>query len=331
MGNKLWNDASTHQAITLSEACSGHWLPVIIERHNNEVLVKWCLYEALNFKVPFMQDSIRQLGYKHDLKDVVRFSSTEFFEDFAHQTIPQDLTTEACIFHISRCGSTLVCNVLKESPESLVLSEPQPLDFILRQWACHNPGVEQQERLLEALFNVWNFVALQQGQKLFVKPDCWLNLHWQSLLKATSINISWLLTRDLSEVLLSHKKRSGAFMLPQYVAPEYFGLEEPGNDVFDYSRYPLQVLSKVLQCGLNLVKNGRAVQLDFETLVSRGLLRLLNEHQISLSQEKLQCVLASHSKNGGQFVGETTEAHQTFSTETLHRIQENQRRLYNVI
>lgn len=329
MLSKMWRDASMLQALSLEQALSGNWLPVVIERHNQEVYVKWCLLKGLDFSAPFLSDSLRKLSCRYELKEVLRYSSVSSFLEYERNIPRATQDTEGCLFHISRCGSTLLCNTLKKSPASLVLSEPQPLDFILRTWSCKSVNTEQQDLVLKALFSLWNFVAQQQGKKLFVKPDCWLNLHWKRLYQAASPRKSWFLTRDLTEVLLSHKKLSGAFLLPQYVSAAYFGLEEPGNEVFNYSGYPLDVLLKILDSGQALLKNTDTELLDYEGLVPDGLLRVLSAHQISLSEEQLNSVLARHSKNGGQFTAESKAQSDAFSDETRHLIKVKQRGLVN--
>src|ERR1044072_5687522 len=71
---------------------------------------------------------------------------------FAHRTPLVDLMKEAkpdlrlagLIFHMSRCGSTVVTQMLAALTRNVVLSEPAPIDQILRIWD-RLPDVPQPE------------------------------------------------------------------------------------------------------------------------------------------------------------------------------------------
>ena len=91
-------------------------------KKNNSYFVEWLRRDQIKFTDPFFGqtvDRIRSKGGRRAVKIVTDVDSLLKFSTQTKHTCPA-----AFIFHISRCGSTLLSQVLSQDSKNLVLSEP---------------------------------------------------------------------------------------------------------------------------------------------------------------------------------------------------------------
>jgi hypothetical protein len=173
----------------------------------------------------------------------------------------------AFIFHVSRCGSTLLCQMLASLPECIVISEAPMLDACLRQ-TPHDMPREAQITLLRQMVRALGQrrsplerhplerhplerqplerQSLERQplerqplerqplerqpleQHLFIKLDCW-HLPYLPLLRAAfPTTPCWFLYREPGAVLASHQRQRGPQMVPGMVFPAHL---RPDGDV----------------------------------------------------------------------------------------------------
>jgi hypothetical protein len=153
----------------------------------------------------------------------------------------------AFIFHLSRCGSTLVSQLLSLHPATIVLPEVPFLDELLRlhlQW----PGCD------EATADVWLEAAIKfYGQKkseaeehLFIKTDCWHVFFYERLRKLYPDVPIVLLYRSPDEVLRSQQKRRGMQAVPGIIEPVIPGIKPEEIIHSDFDHYFSMVMEKIL-------------------------------------------------------------------------------------
>ncbi len=96
------------------------------------------------------------------------------------------------IFHMSRCGSTLVSQMLAASSENIVLSEAAPIDDILRAH-FRDPGVteEQQVQWLQWLVGVLSWRRFPAEKNVFIKFDCW-HVMFLPLIQRAFPDVPWI-------------------------------------------------------------------------------------------------------------------------------------------
>lgn len=128
---------------------------------------------------------------------------TSFIEQFADRRDDQPLRL---IAHTSRCGSTLLANLLTLRPTTIVLKEPDFLTVPARRVALAAGGVESQtfHALLKSLLNYTCYAAAAAGRKPVVKITSWtVPIVMASL--ARSENTRWLfLWREPEKVVASN-------------------------------------------------------------------------------------------------------------------------------
>jgi len=120
------------------------------------------------------------------------------------------LGPSAFIFHASRCGSTLISQMLAQLDDHIVVSEPPPLDTLLRS---DLPAAERCVAL-KGLMSAYGQRRRGVEQRLVIKLDAW-NIGELPLLRECFADTPWLfLYRDPVEIAVSHLRRPGMHMVP---------------------------------------------------------------------------------------------------------------------
>ena len=172
------------------------WLPAKLKiREQAPPLVQWIHAPERRFTEPFFEDSVRRL---------LRHPLTAF--TLCESALPSVSSRPAgFIFHMSRCGSTLISRGLAALDRCFVVSEAPPVDQIIQ---CAAPDSDR----IEWLRNLTG--ALAGERPLIIKFDAW-HIHNFALIHAAFPDTPWVFVyRDPVEVLVSHLRQPGLHMIP---------------------------------------------------------------------------------------------------------------------
>lgn len=152
------------------------------------------------------------------------------------------------IYHVSRCGSTLVSQMLAALPQTLVLSEPEPIHDLLNP----PPGVavdwSLQHHRLRLLAQC--MTSGHEVEQAFLKLDPSHILQHAQIEQALG-EIPWIfLYRDPLEVFMSHVRLKGKQMIPAALGAERYGLSLLESVMLGPELYMEQVLFSLYQAGL---------------------------------------------------------------------------------
>jgi hypothetical protein len=200
------------------------WLPVAASWRGDTMWMDWSFFGDQPLREPFFDDSVQ------------RALLTPFNRLFRYQTpierLPvwlqanRHLQPDGFIFHMSRCGSTLVSQMLGALPGAIAISEAGPIDTVVSARRI-NPdlGEDDQVRWLQWMISAFG-QARRGDERLFVvKLDCW-HTRDLALFRRAFPTVPWIfLYRDPIEVLVSHRRQPGMQMLPQLVSADRFGLD----------------------------------------------------------------------------------------------------------
>jgi hypothetical protein len=153
---------------------------------------------------------------------------------------------------MSRCGSTLAAQMLAALPTNLVLSEPCPIDGVLRA-PLRNPHVTDAERLawLRALVSALGQRRRGEEARLFIKFESW-HVFELALIRAAFPDVPWLfLYRDPVEVLVSQVRRRGWTMMPGPLAPRFLGLSPTAAKQMDSDELSARMLAGICSAALH--------------------------------------------------------------------------------
>jgi hypothetical protein len=201
------------------------WTPITVRWHGGQPVVHWCFTEGVDFTDPFFDQTIRRC-----LSDPYRllfWQPRSLSELVAWAPSHPGLEPAGFIFHASRCGSTLVAQMFAGLASTLVLSEPAPLDQVLR-WRRQQPDLGDEPDLEEDEVAGWlRAVVSGLGQprrptqkQLIIKLDAWAVFWWPLVRRAFPATPSIFLYREPSEIVASHLARRGSHMVPGFLPPE---------------------------------------------------------------------------------------------------------------
>jgi len=132
------------------------------------------------------------------------------------------------IFHVSRCGSTLLSRMLAAIPEHLVVSEAPIFDDILRR----TPDADNEARIgwLRGAAGAFARSQAETPERLIVKLDCWHIFQLPLLRRAFPTTPFLFVHRDPVEVLVSLMAMPSVTLIRDTATPEQLGLTTAERD-----------------------------------------------------------------------------------------------------
>jgi hypothetical protein len=175
-----------------------HWTPIRFDFSGPAPAVDWADLTAERFIDPFFDETVaRWLSGPH-ARPLVR---TGLDALVALDSEPS-IEPSGMIFHLSRCGSTLISRLLRAVPGVVVLAEPAPLNALLRL----DPGLVDDAtlvRLVRLLVRALGRRRHADERQLVLKCTSW-NIRRRAVLTAAFPETPWIwLQRDPSRVLAS--------------------------------------------------------------------------------------------------------------------------------
>lgn len=181
-----------------------NWLPVKLLEEENAL--QWMRFDELAFTEPFFDETIMRIRAKfpENRSKTHSVTTTTFLRSNVNQPLPPNLL----VHHVSRCGSTLLAQLLGLDPETTVLSEVPLLDQLLV--ACTQSGTPEADDTFRAAVHLLR----RNHPRLVIKADSWHLLHHATLRRIWPDVPVLVLYRHPAEVLRSHRKRSGMHAVP---------------------------------------------------------------------------------------------------------------------
>ena len=124
------------------------WLPFSLRHDGARLVVDWCKLADAGLAEPFFDQSIQQR--LRDNPQALLTTTVETLTDLNSQRAVRK--PAGFIFHVSRCGSTLIAQMLSAIRQCAVFSEPAILETLLR--GTYQPAKvtrEPQQWLLQAI------------------------------------------------------------------------------------------------------------------------------------------------------------------------------------
>jgi hypothetical protein len=120
--------ALDHSSMTSMNAAElATWTPVALNLEASTPYIDWGDFGGLRFTEPFFDETVALWAAGNPPPRMVRTDLNALVVlDQAPSLDPSGL-----IFHLSRCGSTLLARLLRQIPGCVVVSEPQPVNSLL--------------------------------------------------------------------------------------------------------------------------------------------------------------------------------------------------------
>ena len=214
-----------------------NWLPWKL----SGTLCEWIYRADKKFTEPFFSDTISVCkSFPENRSSYKVITDLEIMSEWSG-TI-NAINPTAFIFHISRCGSTLLSQMLSLEESNIVLSEVPFFDELLRL-----PYKDPIDRMLAndylvAAIKLYGRKKSRDESQLFIKTDSW-HLHFYEQLRDLFPSVPFiLLFRNPLEVIHSHQKQRGMQSVPGMIEPGVFGFSEEQLKETNLDAYMTNVL-----------------------------------------------------------------------------------------
>lgn len=299
------------------------WFPVSLG--HDPASVKWRFLADRRFTEPFFADSLMSQAPQDRQVCTTPLSALD--------DLPESVPPAAFIFHVSRCGSTLLTQALATLPQCIVMSEPTALDAFFRLHHRHpeqSGGTHTFRQLVAALGQ-----RRSPAEKhLVIKFDCW-HLPWMPFVQAAfpGTPIVFLYRRP-DEVLASHRRQRGRQMVPGLIDLSRLAerVGRPGAPQLlpgDLDGHAIRVLESLYRCGLEMAAAPDLVLMDYVQLPEAIWQGLLDTLGIGCTPDELAALQARsgfHSKHSGNpFQGDPAPAQGPPLLPTPERLDEASR------
>lgn len=273
------------------------WIPYQLDFQTDELLCKWLFISDKNFSEPFFHETTALCKVYEENRQIFKSVSTlSGMREFA-QVVPS-LEPTAFIFHVSRCGSTLLTQLLSIDNQYIVLSEPPILDDIMRNIAFQKPEIPEEEidKSIKSIIKLLGKKRTGNETQFFIKLDSWHIFFYEKLRKLYPKTPFIFSFRRPDEVIRSQIQETGMHAAPGVIQPALFGFEL--MEILNLTRpvYVAKVLEKYFEIYLKIKDiDQNTLFLDYK----EGILISLNKIQQFLNlniDEATQAKIEKRSK-----------------------------------
>lgn len=278
------------------------WIPYRLKETGNGALCEWLYLGDTDFDKPFFDETIskcKSLPENSTLKKSV--SDITILEEWVLEI--EKVPPTAIIFHVSRCGSTLLSQLLATDLSNIVLSEVPFLDEIL-QMGFSSGDTKSIYPLFKSSVGLYGAKRKKNQQHLFIKADSW-HIHFYKELREMYPQIPFFfLYRRPDEVIRSHQKHRGMHAVPGVIPPAIFGFDAEIANSTNLDAYTSKVLETYYIAISNiLAKDTLAFGFDYQEGIIHVIQTMLTKCGISTTEEQLH-LMAERSSHHSKFPGQ---------------------------
>ena len=298
------------------------WVPIRIYRRDAAMYVDWCCMAGQRFTHPFFQDTIHQ-RMREPFNLVFRHQTPiELLGELYDSATPAPPT--GFIFHMSRCGSTLVAQMLAALPKNIVISEAPPIDTVIA-------AERTRAASLRGDWLRWVIAALGQQrpreeQNYFIKFDSWNTLDL-SFIRAVFPEVPWIfLYRDPIEVLVSQMNQRGIHMVPGAVEKLLHDVNPQQAAQMPVEEYCARVLGEICSAAYDNAKDRFALLVNYDELPQAATHAILQHFGVSFTEEETECMKRAaryNSKTPAMFFESDKGQKQGQATDAVRRAVED--------
>jgi hypothetical protein len=308
--------------LTTGEVALDEWFPIRLGWRGAQATIEWCYMGERRFTEPFFEQTVAAC-LRHPFNRLFRLQTPIGRLAELARTQP-GVPPTGLIFHMSRCGSTLVAQLLATLPRAIMLAEAEPIDAALRA-RFHDPTLTDDQRR-DWLRWVVGALGRRRGAQeryLFVKFDSWSVLDLP-LIRRAFPGVPWVFVyRDPIEVMVSHQKMRGAQMVPGMLEPALLSLDPAEIPPYALDEYCARVLARICAAAAQFGQNGGGRFVDYRQLpdaVWSSLLDLFGVAYTPADVERMRhTALFSAKSPATAFTGDTA-AKQRAASADLRRL-----------
>jgi hypothetical protein len=278
------------------------WLPIGMAADAAGPVVTWQCFDGVALDTPFFQDAA-------NLARSLPFNA------------PPRPHPAGLIFHLSRCGSTLVHRMLGASATVTSLSEVPIFDEAV-QFCLNWQG--PQDIKLKVLQTIVAGLSNASGRRpLTLKLDAWHILSWPLLRSAFPDVPAIFLYREPAEVLVSQQRMRGIQAVPQPLIAALCGMDD--YSAFGLDEYCAHFLAASCRAAIEAARAGALCPISYKDLPGAVFTRVLAHFGLDaddVALERMREAAGVDSKAPDQVYRPDSEEKNRAAGETLHALAE---------
>jgi hypothetical protein len=312
-----------------------NWLPYKLLVDEGQIKCCWLNTYGEPFIEPFFDETIlRCKGMDGRHAAISSVSDLTMIKEWAKGINAIEPT--AFVFHISRCGSTLVSQLLATMDENIVLAEVPFFDDILRLTYKY-PEFDQ-----VAIANLFTDAIRYYGQKrtnkeknLFIKTDSWHLFFYRQLRQLYPAVPFIIIYRSPDEVFSSHRKQPGMQAVNGLIEAQLFGFDAGEVTNMSPEAYLVAVIESYLKKCLEIaIGDDQCLLLNYNEGPMQLLEKITAFTKITPTPKDILSMNERsryHSKRQGEFFSEESN-HQTLlklskAVELYNLLEEKRKKL----
>lgn len=280
----------TGQQVTTLDWPGRNWLPAALVPAAGQLAIDWVHFGDAPLHESFFEDSLRR-AKRRPINALLKVCTP--LGTLGNRP-PPDATAapDGLIFHMSRCGSTLVSQMLAAMPGSIMVSEAPPLDAIVQLVHSHPEApLDQRVTLLRGMAAALGRDRFGNRRHYVIKTDSWHSLALP-LFRAAFPDTPWVfLFRDPTEVMVSQMRMRGSQTVPGTELDAVFAIPDPHS--LSTEDYIARVLNRVTQAAVDHAEIGGGLFVDYADLPYAVERRILPHFGIEADPEGLAALRAA--------------------------------------
>ncbi len=329
----LWNCAQLDDGELLGEInrlnqipvddviLAGNWLPYRYQPKRK--VVSWLV--PVGHAIEPFQDEYLARCSQQLFNQIIQPRSSLEFAQLQAINLPH-VQPAGFIFHLSRCGSTLISGCLSELDSTCVFSESPLLTELLLD---DQLSLEEREVSLRAFINL-QAAAFPHRPQVIIKWNAWDIFQWELIRRLFPQIPVVFLVRDPVEILASHQRSAGRHMAGDPglagVAPVFSSREE------SLLVWRCNILAALLSEMGRFISDPKIMRVDYRDLNGNQIEKIAHHFDVFPDSESFQRIiqrLRFHSKVPGVAFASDRQVKQTlFSAADKSCIQRSLEPLY---
>lgn len=299
-------EAST-PGVTASEFPGGPtgWIPINLALQADRI--EWLELGRSALTMPFFQQSVEQIR-KQNPKARLRSTNVRALDYLGEGLYPSGL-----IFHVSRCGSTLLSNGLRAIRDTVVISEAQPINEAVAALSASDSrrgsGVAAKAadhgHFLRGIVRAYGQRRSGAEKALVIKFSSWNLLHIAAIRKLWPDVPCVIITRDPLEVAVSCLSDYPGWMrwkVKPFIAQAVFGWDPDDIESMTDHAYCARALGELFNAAASAAHEGCRI-IDYRDIDSSSIIETARLFGISPGTEDLHCIDKSLSIYSKDIVG----------------------------
>jgi hypothetical protein len=259
-----------------------HWSPGRIYENGGGLFVDWFFLGIDRFTQPFHDDTL-EIRLREPFNLLFRHQTPiDFLGELYEKS--KGIVPNGFIFHVSRCGSTLVSQMFASLEKNVVISEASVIDKVVRA----NAPDELKVVWLRWLINALAQKRFANEENFFIKFDSWGVLDLPLIEKAFP-EVPWIfMYRNPVEVIVSNLRQPGAQMIPGAIGKIF-----PQMNLFEILQLPIEerfacTIATFCQSALENSKSPRRKFINYNQLPFAVTDDVCSHFGVSFSDEEIE-------------------------------------------